>query len=71
MNESQVIKAANDLQLSRLVPSHYDLWRGVTADRKALFEHAASFPYPEVIEPTKIGDRLGLSVPGIKPNQLQ
>lgn len=69
MNENQIVEAANDLQLTRLVPSHYDMWKGVSADPKVLSEHSASFPFPKVIEPVKIGDRLELSEPGIKPSK--
>jgi L-ascorbate 6-phosphate lactonase len=70
MDESQVIEVANTLQLDRLLPSHYDMWRGTTGDPKGLFEHAASFEYPHVIEPAKIGDRLSLAEPGIESPHL-
>lgn len=69
MDENQVIEAANALRLDRLLPSHYDIWRGVTADPKVLFEHAASFPYPRTIDVVKIGDRVTLSQPGIVPSR--
>jgi L-ascorbate 6-phosphate lactonase len=36
----EVIEIANQLRLDALLPSHYDLWRGVLADPKALHEHA-------------------------------
>lgn len=65
MDENQVIEAANDLQLDRLGPSHYDMWRGVSGDPKGLHEHAASHEYPRVLEPIKIGDRLDFGRPGI------
>lgn len=68
MDENEVIGAANMLRLDRLLPSHYDMWRGVTGDPKALHEHAASHPYPRVIEPLAVGDRIELGTPGIRPS---
>lgn len=66
MNGDQVIEAANALQLDRLLPSHYDMWKGVGADPKGVHDHAASFDYPKVVEVAKIGDRLDLGTPGIQ-----
>jgi L-ascorbate 6-phosphate lactonase len=65
MDENQVIEAANDLQLQRLFPSHWDMWRGVGADPKVLHEHAASFEYPRTVEVGNIGDRIDVGSPGI------
>ena len=65
MDENQVIEAANALGLPRLLPSHYDMWKGMVGDPKALADHAASFPYPRTIEPVRIGDRVDLGEPGI------
>lgn len=67
MDENQVIEAANALGLSRLLPSHHDMWRGMVTDPKALADHAASFPYPHTVEPVRIGDRVDLGEPGIVP----
>ncbi|WP_254533124.1 MBL fold metallo-hydrolase [Natrinema gelatinilyticum] len=67
MNENQVIEAANALQLTRLFPSHWDMWRGVGTDPKVLHEHAASYEYPRTIDCGKIGDRLDVARPGIVP----
>lgn len=64
-DENQVIEAANTLELSRLIPSHYDMWRGVRADPKVLHEHAASFRYPESIDVVRVGDRLDVGSRGI------
>jgi len=64
-DENQVIEAARDLRLTRLLPSHWDMWRGVGADPTALHEHAASYEYPRVLEVTNIGDRLDIDEPGI------
>jgi len=57
-DENMIIEAANDLQVTELVPTHWDMWKGLTADPTALFEHAASFEYPERLEIVEIGDRL-------------
>ena len=59
-DENQVIEAASSLQLDRLVPSHWDMWRGLTADPKALHAHANSFGYPDRLELVEIGDRIDL-----------
>lgn len=67
MDENQVIKAANDLRLTRLFPSHWDVWRGVGADPKALHEHAATHQYPRTVEVGAVGDRLAVDAPGIVP----
>lgn len=59
-DENMVIEAANELQLERLVPTHWDMWRGLTADPSALHHHASSFAYPERLDIVQIGDRLDL-----------
>jgi L-ascorbate 6-phosphate lactonase len=58
--ENEVVKAASDLQLDRLLPSHWDMWKGMTADPKALHHHARSFAYPAALEIVEIGDRVDL-----------
>lgn len=67
MDENDVIEAANALELDRLLPSHYRLWKGLDADPKSLHNHAASYRYPKTIEPAKIGDRVDVDQPGIVP----
>lgn len=67
MDENQVIEAANDLRLTRLFPSHWDMWRGVGADPKALHEHAVTHRYPRTVEVGAIGDRLAIDEPGLVP----
>lgn len=59
-DETQIVEGANDLQLDRLLPSHWDMWRGLTADPKTLHHHAASFEYPSQLELVEIGDRIDL-----------
>lgn len=67
MTENEIVEAANALELDRLIPSHHDMWKGVTGDPKALHEHAASYEYPRSIDAVSIGDRIDLGVPGIVP----
>lgn len=59
-DENQTIEAANALQLDRLLPSHWDMWKGLTADPTALYEHARSYAYPMSLEIVEIGDRVEL-----------
>jgi L-ascorbate 6-phosphate lactonase len=65
MDENDVVEAANALELDRLLPSHWDMWRGMDADPKVLVEHATSHEYPRVVERAKVGDRVDLGRPGI------
>ena len=65
MDENQVIEAANQLAVERLVPTHYDMWRGVGADPKVLHEHAHSYEFPRVVEVATIGDRIDTNRPGV------
>ena len=57
-DENQIVECASALQLEALVPSHWDMWRGLTSDPKVLHHHAKSFQYPERLELVEIGDRL-------------
>jgi L-ascorbate 6-phosphate lactonase len=59
-DENEIIEAANELELDRLLPSHWDMWRGMTTDPTVLHNHAASFAYPESLEVVRIGDRVDL-----------
>lgn len=66
MGENEIIECANDLGLDRLVPTHYDMWRGMDADPKVLHEHATTHEYPRVVERVKVGDRLDFGETGIQ-----
>jgi L-ascorbate 6-phosphate lactonase len=59
-DENEIIEAANALQLDRLVPTHWDVWKGLTADPTALHHHARSFDFPRQLEVVEIGDRVEL-----------
>lgn len=67
MSENDVIRSANALKLDRLVPVHYDLWKGAQADPKGLHDHAASFAYPQSIDIARVGDQIDIHQPGIQP----
>ncbi len=59
-DENELIKAATQLQLDRLVPTHWDMWRGLTADPTAVVHHARRMPHPRYVHPIEIGDRIDL-----------
>jgi L-ascorbate 6-phosphate lactonase len=59
-DEGMVIDAATELGLDRLLPSHWDIWKGLTADPTALHAHARGFEYPRQLELVEIGDRVDL-----------
>lgn len=66
-DENDVVELANALEIDRLLPVHYDMWKGVRADPKGLAEHARSFEYPRTIEAVEVGDRVDLGTPGVRP----
>lgn len=55
-DETMLVEAARELELDRLVPTHWDMWKGLTADPTALHHHANSFEYPRQLELVEIGD---------------
>ena len=57
-DENMLVEAANELGLDRVVPTHWDMWKRLTADPTALFEHVRGFEYPRHIEIVEIGDTL-------------
>lgn len=59
-DENMAAEAANQLRADRLVPTHWDMWKGLTADPTALFDHVRSFEYPRTVDVLEIGDRTGL-----------
>lgn len=59
-DENQAVEAASDLQFDRFLPSHWDMWKGLTSDPKVLYHHVKSFEYPERLELVEIGDRVNL-----------
>lgn len=67
MDENEIIEAANQLRLDRLLPTHWNMWKGLEADPSSLHEHASSFRYPSVVEIGRAGDRFDLDKPGVRP----
>ncbi|MFB6078051.1 MAG: MBL fold metallo-hydrolase [Halarchaeum sp.] len=59
-DENQIIEAASDLRLDRLVPTHWDMWKGLTSDPTVLHHHAKSFEHPADLDLVEIGDRIDL-----------
>ncbi|WP_049924989.1 MBL fold metallo-hydrolase [Halopiger goleimassiliensis] len=59
-DENQIVEAAAALEVDRLLPSHWDMWKGLTADPKVLHHHAKSFESPRHLELVEIGDRIDL-----------
>jgi L-ascorbate 6-phosphate lactonase len=58
MDENQLIETANTLEADRLLPTHWDMWKRLTADPTSLHYHADGFEYPRRLEVATIGDRL-------------
>ena len=59
-DENEIAAAAESLALDRLVPTHWDMWKGMTADPTALHEHVRSRSHPNQLEIVEIGDRIDL-----------
>jgi L-ascorbate 6-phosphate lactonase len=59
-DENMIIEAANELRVDRLVPTHWDMWKRLTADPSALHDHARGFDYPRRLDVVEIGDRLDI-----------
>ena len=59
--EAMLVEAARELELDRLVPTHWDMWRGLTADPTTLHHHTSSFSFPRRLELVEIGDRVELA----------
>lgn len=56
----EAVEAASALGVDRLLPSHWDMWKGLTADPTALHDHVNSFDHPSRLELVEIGDRVDL-----------
>jgi L-ascorbate 6-phosphate lactonase len=59
-DENQAVEIAEALRADRMLPSHWDMWKGLTADPTALHEHVRSFEHPERLDIVEVGDRLNL-----------
>ena len=59
-DESEVVAAAAQTDTDRLLPTHWDIWRNLTADPTALWPHVRSYDAPRTLDVVEIGDRLAL-----------
>ncbi|KAA9397130.1 MBL fold metallo-hydrolase [Haloarcula sp. CBA1130] len=59
-DENMIIEATNELQLDTLVPTHWDMWKGMTTEPTVLHNHANSFTHPSTLSIVEIGDRYDL-----------
>ncbi|MEZ3115075.1 MBL fold metallo-hydrolase [Halobaculum sp. MBLA0147] len=59
-DENEAVRVARALQADRLLPTHWDMWKGLTADPSALHEHVRSFEFPDRLDVVEIGDRVDL-----------
>ncbi|WP_254837722.1 MBL fold metallo-hydrolase [Natronomonas marina] len=59
-DENDAAEAAAQLELDRLVPTHWDMWKGLTADPSALGPHVRSYEHPRHLEILEIGDATDL-----------
>jgi L-ascorbate 6-phosphate lactonase len=57
-DETELMDLAETLELDRLVPTHWDMWKGMTGDPTSLFDHRRSRAFPRRIEIAEIGDRI-------------
>jgi L-ascorbate 6-phosphate lactonase len=55
-DEEDVVEAARQLRLDRLLPTHWDMWKGLTADPSVAVDHARGFDLPRRVELVEIGD---------------
>ena len=59
-DENEIVDAAAQLELDTLLPTHWDMWKGLTADPTALFDHARAYDHPRDVRIAEIGDRVDL-----------
>lgn len=59
-DENEAVEIASSLGADRLLPSHWDMWKGMGGDPTALFKHLNSWEHPRTLEIAEIGDRIDL-----------
>ena len=59
-DENAAVEVANQLRADRLIPTHWDMWKGLTADPDAIRDHVRGFQHPRRLEILEIGDRTDL-----------
>lgn len=55
---NDVINMGYQLRTSVLVPTHWDMWKGLTADPTSLIDNRRSLPHPERVVCIEIGDSI-------------
>lgn len=55
------VQVATQLRATTLVPTHWDMWKGLTTDPWAVDAHRRSFDHPRRVTVLEIGDRIDLS----------
>jgi L-ascorbate 6-phosphate lactonase len=59
-DENEIAAAAAQVRPDRLLPTHWDMWKGLTADPAAVRPHVRSYGYPRTLELVEIGDRVSV-----------
>ncbi|MFB6218516.1 MAG: MBL fold metallo-hydrolase [Halobacteriaceae archaeon] len=54
----EAAEVARDLQLDRLVPTHWDMWKRVRADPTAVLDPVRGFDYPRSVRILEAGDSI-------------
>lgn len=57
---NEAAQAARQLQLDRLMPTHWDMWKGLTADPHSMWDHVRTYHYPRTLDIVEIGDAVDL-----------
>jgi len=65
-DENQIVEVAGQLRLERLLPTHWDMWKGMTADPAALIEHVRGFEHPAELVLAETGDRVDVERGGAR-----
>lgn len=60
-DHNDCVQVASQLHANVLIPTHWDMWKGMTTDPTTVHQHARSFTYPRRVEILEIGDRFDLS----------
>jgi L-ascorbate 6-phosphate lactonase len=58
--ETEIVEAAAQVGMDRLLPAHWDIWKNLTADPSALRPHVRSLDSPRTLEIVEIGDRVSV-----------
>jgi L-ascorbate 6-phosphate lactonase len=59
-DENGAVEVAGAVGADRLLPTHWDVWRGLTAEPSVLHHHARTFDRPRRVEVVAVGDRVSV-----------